>query len=193
MTNVLPLIVALTGLAQARMVGQTPAPIPVIQSPQDGRTPVIQPKVTPVPDPAPVTIPRPPASDGNPATQPLTAEDAARIALKLQPSLDAELAQILAAQGRTQQTKAGLLPTVSVSAGYSHVSDIKTATSATAGGGTSGGSGSGSSGNGTGFNSNMTLTQLVFDFNHTLNAVRQAEALTNLLNDQMEKLRREGG
>ncbi len=119
-----------------------------------GQTPPIKPNMTPVPTPAPVSLPGP-ASDV--VGKPIRAEDAARIALREQPNILVARAQLLAAQGRSQEARAALYPTASISADYSRFQNIHN-------------SGSGSSG----FNSSLTVRQLVFDFGHTLDLVRQA-------------------
>jgi len=87
--------------------------------------------------------------------RPLTADEVARIALRLQPNILIARANILAAQGRTQQVRSGLLPTVSLSGSYTNVQSLS-GTSGTGvvnggGGGTGVGTGSTGGGSGTGF------------------------------------------
>ena len=99
-------------------------------------------------------------------TQPLTAEDAARIALRLQPSLGLAAANVLSAQGKKEVVRAGLLPTGTLDTGYEHLSAVS---------GPSGGSGF--LVQPSGYTSSIAISQVIFDFNHTLNTVRQADAL----------------
>lgn len=153
---------------------QTPAqPAPVQETPpaSQGPTPPIQPRLTPVPLPQAVTPPTVPSTE---VTKPLTAAEAAQIALRLQPQLDLARADILAAQGRAQAARSGLVPNVSVGSSFTRTIDINTGE--TAGG--AGGSGGGSRSTFNTFNSALTLNQLLFDFNRTRNLVRQQEALT---------------
>ncbi len=128
------------------------------------QTPPIQPNLTPVPKPPTITLPLPSQSQ---ISNPITAEEAAQIALRMQPNVAIARAQILAAQGRTQQVRAGLLPNASLSSSYDRTQSFRT----------SGSSGSsGSSGGSTGFNTSVALRQLLFDFNHTVDLVREAAA-----------------
>src|SRR5262249_52821333 len=98
--------------------------------------------------------------------RPLTAAEAARIALAHQPSLTVAQANILAAKGVTQQTRPALLPSADVGANYEKVGNLR---SATGGGGAAGSTA-------TGYAATATLRQLIFDFNHTRDLVRQSEA-----------------
>ncbi|AIE84137.1 outer membrane efflux protein [Fimbriimonas ginsengisoli Gsoil 348] len=145
------------------------------------QTPPIQPNIAPVPLPPAVVLPGPPSAGGAALQRPLTADEAARIALRLQPSLGIARADILAAQGRTQVARSGLNPQFTANAGYTRVENIRSSGSSGGGGGSNGGSNGGSSGGtsggSSGFTSNVSVNQLLFDFNRTRNAVRQAEAL----------------
>jgi outer membrane protein len=127
------------------------------------QTPPVQPNLTPIPLPPGVTIPGPPQDV---VGKPITATEAAEIALRNQPSIEISRAQILAAQGRTQQAKSNLLPNGTINAGYSRFQSFRTS-----------GNGSGGSTSSTGFTSSVTLQQLLFDFNHTVDTVRQASNL----------------
>src|SRR5581483_5060720 len=86
-------------------------------------------------------------------------------------------ANVAAAQGRTQQVRAGLLPNLSLSAGYTHQETLATegGSITAAGGGTTGTTGT--TGAFPGYQAAVTVRQLLFDFNHTRDLVRQAQAL----------------
>lgn len=126
-------------------------------------TPPIQPNLTPVPLPPAVTLPAPAQLE---VTAPLSADEAAQIALKKSPSLEITRALLLAAQGRANEAAATLLPSLALSTGYSRVSTVVDHS-------TSKSSGSSS----TGYSSTASLRQLLFDFNHTRDIARQANAL----------------
>lgn len=163
---------ALYAAMQVAKVQGTAPQDPTTQAPPQtqGQTPPIQPKLTPVPLPPAVRLPGP--ANVEPGTdRPLSAEEAAKIALRLHPSLDIVRAEILSAQGRAQAAKSGLVPNLSLGASYNRVIDLKTGQLANGAGGNGGGGSSG------GFNSALTVNQLLFDFNHTRDLVRQNEAL----------------
>jgi outer membrane protein len=124
------------------------------------------------------------------SVQPLTADEAARIALARQPTITAARGAIVAAQGLTQQQRSGLLPTLGVGASYTKVWDLsgQTGTTGTTGSGgttpgtpSSGGTGTtgttGTLGTSSGFQASATVRQLIYDFNYTRSLVRQARAL----------------
>ncbi|HZT40765.1 MAG TPA: TolC family protein [Chthonomonadaceae bacterium] len=138
---------------------------PVIAGAQTA-TPPIAPKIQEPPLPPPVTLPAPPTVPSDVPNRPLTADEAAQIALYHQPSVTNAVAGITAAQGVTQQVRAGLLPTLGVNFGYTGEHQI-----------------AGPSGSSSGSRSSTTIPwsgtaevrQLIFDFNHTRDLVRQAE------------------
>ncbi|HLK57278.1 MAG TPA: TolC family protein, partial [Chthonomonadaceae bacterium] len=134
------------------------------------QTPPIPPKVVDVTVPPPVTVPGVTAP-GDVPNRPLTADEAARIALRHQYQVTEARAGFNAAQGRTQQQKSALGPSVNVSAGYIDVQTLSSPSGT--GGGTSAAAGLST----TGFNGDVTLRQLIFDFNHTRDLVRQSQAL----------------
>ena len=250
--------------AQQPAAQQLPAPRPVA-----GQTPPIAPNVTETRIPPPVTLPAGPPAPADVPNRPLTANEAVRIALRYQPNVTAARAAISAAQGRTQQIRSGLLPTVSVAAGYTSVQTIAgssttgvgtsggtvqtgggTGSGSTSGGGTGTGStgngtggstggttGSGSTGTGTGgtgtggtstggtgtggttggttgggstggtttsvpaaasgggsnlvssgFDASVSLRQLIFDFNHTRDLVRQASLQERVATDNLARV-----
>ena len=159
---------------------------------------VVTPDVTVPPRVAP---PGPSPALGS--VRPLGSDEAVRLALALSPTLEAARADVLAARGRTVQARAGLLPTLGFSTGYSlveplgggTVSNSGTGTGGTGTGGTGtggtgmGGTGTGGAdpffpglvGNGAGtLRTNLVLNQLLFDFNRTRDLVRQRAALARV-------------
>jgi outer membrane protein len=149
------------------------------------QTPPVMPKIQETPLPPAVELAPPPVVPADVPQRPLTAEEAARIALRNQPNVTAARGGVEAAAGRTQQSRAGLRPTVAASAGYTHVDTLATEN----GGGTSGGGGTGGTGGGgvvttgggggvtvAGYSASAVLRQLLFDFNHTRDLVRQSAA-----------------
>ncbi|MDQ3813325.1 MAG: TolC family protein [Armatimonadota bacterium] len=138
----------------------------------DEPTPPIAPKTQAIPLPPAVELPPPPTPSEIPSA-PLTADEAARIALRLQPDVTVAGAGITAAQGRTQQTRAGLRPTLGVGTSYTRSERIS-------GSGSSGSVNDGvngtTSGSSSGVRASATVQQLLFDFNRTRDLVRQAVA-----------------
>src|SRR5438067_3502750 len=88
------------------------------------QTPPIAPRIQATPLPPPVELPPPPTLPPDVPNRPLTADEAALIALRNQPNVIVARTGVTAAQGRTQQVRSGLLPNVSVSAGYTRVQTI---------------------------------------------------------------------
>lgn len=131
------------------------------------QTPPIQPNIQETPLPPKVEITAPTNRPSDMPNRPLTADEAAAIALYHQPSVAVAKSGAEAAQGRNQQVKAGLLPSLNVGAGYSNLA-ISPST---------GLSGSGGSSTSSGYQTSANIQQLLFDFNHTRDLVSQAEAL----------------
>ena len=130
------------------------------------QTPPQKPNTTPVPKNIPLTLPGPPRSSGE-ASQPITANDAARIALRLQPTVTIAQAQADQADAAIRAALSALLPSINFSSDYSYSSRLgKFGVSGTSGQVTSGG----------GFTSSVTVSQLVFDFNRSVDSLRQAKA-----------------
>src|SRR5579872_2188872 len=163
---VLIAVITLTLLPRSGAIASPPGSPAVQASPP-------APQVVNTPVPPPVGLPNlpvgqsvvpPPAAGVN---RSLTADEAAQIALARQPSIPAASGEVTAAQGRTQQTRAGLLPTLSVSAGYTRAQQLRG----------QGGSTTPLFGTGDDFVTDAILSQLIFDFNHTRDLVRQARAL----------------
>ena len=180
--------------------GQTPRQIP---DPPGGQTPAVAPKTVSTPVPPPVALPTAPAA-ADIVSRPLSAEEAVRIALRKQPNVEVARAGIAAAQGRTEQARAALLPSLGVSGGYNNVTVLSGASSSTSTtnstggntGGTTGGastatsgnSGSGGSSGSTGFTAQAVVRQLLFDFNHTRELVRQSQALSRAAKDNLTRV-----
>lgn len=137
-----------------------------------GQTPPVAPKTPDTPVPPKIELPAPPAALPDVPNRPLSADEAAQIALRHQPNISVARAGIEAAQGRTQQTRSGLLPTLSIAAGYTNQQTIHAAT-APGGGGFAGGIVSSAPG----YQVSATVRQLVYDFNHLRDQVRQSAAL----------------
>lgn len=122
-------------------------------------TPPIMPAVVETPLPPPVELPVVEAPEGVPNT-PLTATEAAQIALLRQPSLTVVKMNVLSSQSRVQQMKAGLYPDVTLTGGYSD----QVVSASDRGGGSDG------------FSTGANLRQLLFDYHRTREQVRQAAA-----------------
>lgn len=132
--------------------------------------------------PPPVTLPAPPpgtpgtaGTPDEPVIAPLTADEAARIALRLQPDVVTASADILAAQGRTQQARSALRPTFGISSGYTQQRSLNDLGGNNGGGGGGGGTPDAfNSSSSSGLRITATARQLLFDFNRTRDAVRAA-------------------
>jgi outer membrane protein len=136
------------------------------------------PKVQDSKVPPPLVLPAPTDETAAYVNAPLTAEEAARIALKLQPNIRAAEGQVLAARGRVTQFGSALNPQVGVYAGYDQLNSI---------------AGSGFTppeeptvGGVAGlpsvfrYSSAVQARQLIYDFNQTRNLVNQNEELESV-------------
>jgi outer membrane protein len=130
------------------------------------QTPPIEPKISVTPLPPPVDVPPPPNTPADVPNRPLTADEAARIALRYQPSIAVARANYAGAQGLTQQARSFLGPSVSVPITYTHVEAISHSNSAVSATTTA---------SEQGLVASPTLRQLIFDFNHTRDQVRQQQ------------------
>ncbi len=128
------------------------------------QTPPVQPKIQDAPLPPAVALPPPPSTPADLPNRPLTAEEAALIALHRQPDIRAAQGSVYSAQGRHEQARSGLFPTLTTAGSYTNVAFAPVST--VPGAGTT-----------TGFQVQANLRQLVFDFNHTRDVVAQAHAL----------------
>ncbi|HEY3268183.1 MAG TPA: TolC family protein [Armatimonadota bacterium] len=140
---------------------------------QDERTPPVAPNVQETPLPPAVTLPPPATSPADVSARALTADEAARIALRYQANIEAARGGLEAAQGRSQQARAGLLPSLTLSSGYTHADTLAGSGSTS---GSSGTTTSTSASNAPGFQASATARQLLWDFQHTRDTVRQANA-----------------
>jgi outer membrane protein len=139
------------------------------------QTPPVQPKTQQTPLPPAIELPGPPAQPSDVPNRPLTADEAARIALRNQPAITEAAAGILGAQGRTQQARSAMLPSVGVNTTYTHVENISPRGSST--GNNNGGTFTGNRGfSSAGFQASAFVSQLIYDFNHTRDMVAQAAA-----------------
>lgn len=224
------------GAAQAAPANTTGTPPPPPATSGGQLTPPIQPKTPDVHTPPAVTLPPPPPGTSPENNAPLTADEAAQIALHNQPNVAIARAAVTIARGQVVQQQSGLLPSISFHQSYSKTDNFVVqhrnngnnavvttsgttgtttagttgttagttgttagttgttagTTGATAGttGTTAGTTGSttttNTTGGGTstnfvgvangGFSGGLTLNQLIFDFNHTRDLVRQAQA-----------------
>jgi len=131
------------------------------------QTPPIQPKTVDTPKLPPIVLAGPPKDGEHIANAPLTVAEAVQIALAHQPQLLIAKASVGSAHGQALQAKAGLNPTVGVTAGGTR-SQVLT-------------SGNGASGSTSsvfdGLTGQLSANQLIFDFNRTRDQIRQASAL----------------
>ncbi len=101
---------------------QNPAPVPADQLPAVGQLKAPPPKVQ---DSAiPPVISLPPLSNPDIPNEPLTADEAARIALKLQPSLQAAIGSVKQAHGITVQDQSQLLPQILLGGGADFIHSL---------------------------------------------------------------------
>ena len=126
-----------------------------------GQTPPQKPNVTSIPTTPDLRLPGPPMPT-EVGTAPLTADNAALIGLRLQPNVTVALAQAAAARAQVQVAISGLLPTASAASTYEWLLEFNLhngqATSTTQ----------------RGLSSSLTLHQLIFDFDKTMDQVREA-------------------
>jgi len=156
------------------------------------QTPPIQPQTPPITVPGRVTVPPPAQSEVE--NRPLTADEAARIALQRQPLVEAARASIEAAIGRTQAVRAGLGPSVTLGAGYTRTEVLSGSGAAGGGvpdpnGGTGGNvGGAGGAGGTTNVRTSVAVNQLLFDFNRTRDQVRQQAALESAARENLTRV-----
>ncbi len=148
-------------------------------------------------------------------SRPLTADEAVKLAIKLQPGILSARAALNAQKGRTQQVSAGLRPQVQVAGSYNRATTLNgvrfgaAATAAPAGTSSSGSTTTTTGGTGTsttttatttsttnfvpsigvivGADVQATLKQLIFDFNHTRDLVKQSRALDRAADQNLAK------
>lgn len=122
-------------------------------------TPPIMPASVETPLPTPVTLPAPENVPAGVADRPLTAAEAALIALQRQPSITVARMGAQAATGRVQQADSALHPSLAVSGGYNNQMISPSGSNTT-----------------DDFTTGATVRQLVFDYHHTRDLARQAAA-----------------
>jgi len=127
------------------------------------QTPPQKPNTTPIPPTPDLLLPGPPVP-GEIGTKPISADDAAMIGLRLQPNVTVALAQAAAARAQVQIAISALLPTATATGQYEWLFQFNQA-----------GSGS-SSTTQSGFSASASVHQLIFDFEKTMDQVRQARA-----------------
>ncbi len=128
-----------------------------------GQTPPQKPNTTPIPATPPLVLPGPPDST-EASSHPISADEAALIALRLQPSITVAQAQAQAAHAQVTEALAGMLPSLSVGSSYDWVRQFST-------------SGTGSTAtNSNGWSNSVSAHQLLFDFFKTVDQVKQARA-----------------
>ena len=136
----------------------------------------MQPRIQETPLPPRVELPPPPGAAQIP-DRPITANEAALIALRNQPDITIARSGIEAARGpASRRGPACFLPLAS-EIGYSR-SETLSGSGGGGGGGTVGGGG-GSVITTPGYQTSVNLRQLLFDFGRTRNQVREAEAQLN--------------
>jgi len=158
-------------------------PVPQVPLPGTPQLPQMPPKAPPprVQDlavPPNITLPSANNPDPSVANAPLTADEAARIALKLQPTIAGAIGAIETQKGRTRQIGSAMNPQFILGAGYNSVSSL---------------SGNGvavpQAPNGTTvpgvspvftYSGVAEIRQLLYDFNQTRNLVRQSESLEDV-------------
>jgi outer membrane protein len=169
---------SLMALACSYALGQsTDTPSVAMPGRPSSQTPPPPLRIVQVPKAGPILLPAP-SSLQERSKQPLTAEEAASIALALQPNVTIAKAQADSARATFLQTQAGLLPSVTFVSAYTYASTI-------AGLGTGTGAVSGNNQGGTNASANpnflnqMVLRQLLFDFGRTRDTVNESKALAN--------------
>jgi outer membrane protein TolC len=155
------------------------------------RTPPVEPKFQETPLPPAIILPAPPQPGPADVTnRPLTADEAAQIALHHQPNVMSAKAGVTSAKGSTMQARSGLYPLISVTGGYSHTNTIASEISSTTPGGSGGSALTGS--NGASYGSDLTasasIRQLLFDFNHTRDIVSETVQNERAANSSLTKV-----
>ncbi len=115
---------------------------------------------------------------------PITAEEAVQIALSNQPAVQQARGGLIAASGRTRQARSALYPKLGLSAGYTHVDPLGGASTGSSGGVVSTGSGASFPG----YTASATVRQLIWDFGRTHSVARQARALENAADANIQRV-----
>jgi len=139
-------------------------------------TPPVSPKIQEVPLPPPIELAGPASLPPDLPTRPLTAQEAAALALHYHPAISTAGAGVSEAEARVQEAGAGLQPSLTVSGGYTHVDTDSPGGASSALGGAAG------------YQVSATLRQLVYDFDHGRDLVRQAMAQERWANATLTKV-----
>ena len=135
----------------------------VLTSTALAQTPPQKPNTTPIPATPALVLPPPPVP-GEIGTNPISADDAAMIGLRLQPSVTVALAQAAAARAQIQVATAGLLPSATATSTYEWLLKFNLH------------NGGGTTTSTSGLTASISASQLLFDFEKTMDQVREARA-----------------
>ena len=135
----------------------------LLASTATAQTPPVKPQTPDVPVFPDFSIPSVPSTIG---TEPLTADEAVRVAIANQPELRTQRDQWIAAEGRAEQARAGLLPRLTLS--YSETSQSVFKGQALS---------NGTNGLGLRANGAIAVSQLLYDFGRTRAFARQQGSL----------------
>ncbi|MHB8636132.1 MAG: TolC family protein [Fimbriimonadaceae bacterium] len=127
------------------------------------QTPPQKPNTTPIPATPPLLLPAPPLP-GEVGTKPISAEEAAMIGVRLQPNVTVALAQAAAARAQVHIATAALLPNAAETSQYEWLFSFNLRNSGA------------TSTNQHGLVSSISARQLIFDFDKTMDQVREARA-----------------
>ena len=127
------------------------------------QTPPQKPNTTPIPPTTELQLPPPPLP-GEVGTNPITADEAAMIGLRLQPNVTVALAQAAAARAQVQIATAGLLPTATATSQLNWLFNLNSRNNGS------------TASSQTSWASTVSAKQLVFDFEKTMDQVREARA-----------------
>jgi outer membrane protein len=159
--------------AQAPIITPTPAQAPnASTAPAQERTPY-HPQEKKMEAPPPLQIPAPRHSFPDVPITPITAGEAARLALLHQPSITVARANVMTANAKVQQVGAALNPSLLTNAQYTGAT-LPTAPLVGIGG--SGSTTAGLPPAFLGYQMSTTANQLIFDFNHTVEQVRRSRS-----------------
>jgi outer membrane protein TolC len=139
------------------------------------QTPPIEPKIQDTPLPAAVELPSPGNLPSDIPNRPLTADEAARIALRYQPIIGVAQSDVMIARGLQKQARSGLLPLVSISGGFSNTSVLSNELGFTGPQGSE-------------IETSASINQLIFDFNHTHDLLNQTEAQLRSTNANLTRV-----
>ncbi|MDQ7825710.1 MAG: TolC family protein [Candidatus Eremiobacteraeota bacterium] len=150
------------------------------------------PRVQKLQAPPPIELPAPPEGSAQEGQTPLSASEAARIALGMRGVIKKAQADVAAARGRTQQAQSPLNPTVTVGTGYTGINNFISPSSSTGTGiiAAPAGGVAGSTGQTVsipGYQVNAAVRQLIYDFNHTRQLIREAQAQEEALGATLTK------